>query len=192
MAKGSLDEALRSEEVTSSFEVEVRWKPFFIRPNMVDQPAFKEGAAPGTHGTPPGPYWHWAIDKAKKYGLDMSGRVEKFPDVIYGHRLIHWAEKQGGWKVQHELSGLIFKAFYTDCVFLGLENLAKLAGEAGLDEAAALAYLKSDADTSEVMKEAQDYSRGGVSGVPFFFIGGKPAFSGAQDPRSFAKAIASA
>jgi len=156
---------------------------------MVDQPHFKQGVTPGASGTPAGPYWHWAIDKARRYGLDMSGGVDKFPDVIYGHRLLLWAERVGGWKVQHELSGLIFKAFYSDCVFLGPENLARLAGDAGLDAEAALTYLNSDEDTAEVISQAQRYSEGGVSGVPYFFIDGEPAFSGAQSPQSFAKAI---
>jgi len=192
VAKGSLDVALQSDEVRSNCDVEVRWHPFFIRPNMVDQPQFKDGVTPGSSGTPGGAYWHWAIDKAKKYGLDMSGGIDKFPDVIYGHRLLYWAEKQGGWQIQHDLSGRIFKAFYSDCVFLGPENLARLAGEAGLDADAALAYMRSDTDTAKVKDEARRYSQGGVSGVPNFIINGKPAFSGSQEPRTFASAIVSA
>jgi len=172
--------------------VEVRWHPFFIRPQFVDKQPFKAGVTPGTHGTPPGAYWHWAIEKAGKYGIDMSGGIDKFPDVIYAHRLLFWAEKQGGSQLQHNLSGLIFKAFYSDGVFLSPENLARLAGEAGLDANAALAYMHSDADKAEVMKQARGYSEGGVSGVPYFFINGKGAFSGAQEPMAFAKAILSA
>jgi len=172
--------------------VEVRWHPFFIRPQFVDKQPFKAGVTPGTHGTPLGPYWHWAIEKASKYGIDMSGGVDKFPDVIYAHRLLFWAEKQGGCQLQHNLSGLIFKAFYSDAVFLSPENLARLAGEAGLDANAALAYMHSDADKAEVIKQARGYSEGGVSGVPYFFINGKKAFSGSQEPKAFAKAILSA
>lgn len=159
---------------------------------MVDKPAFKAGCTPGTNGTPAGAYWHWAIEKGQKYGIDMSGGVDKFPDVIYGHRLLHWAEKQGGCQLQHKLCGLIFKAFYTDAVFLSPENLAKLAGEAGLDANAALEYLRSDTDKSEVIKQARGYSDNGVSGVPYFIINGKPVFSGSQEPAAFAKAILSA
>jgi len=132
------------------------------------------------------------VEKARKYGIDMSGGVDKFPDVIYAHRLLYWAEKQGGCQIQHNLSGLIFKAFYSDCVFLSPENLAQLAGEAGLDAAAALAYMRSDVDKAEVMKQAREFSEGGVSGVPYFYINGKPAFSGSQEPKAFVQAILSA
>jgi len=193
VAKGSLDVALQSDQVRSNCDVEVRWHPFFIRPQFVDKPQFKEGVTPGTHGTPgPEPYWHWAIEKAQKYGIDMSGGVDKFPDVIYGHRLLYWAEKQGGWQLQHNLSGLIFNAFYKDCVFLSPKNLAQLAGEAGLDADAALAYMNSDMDKAEVMGEARRSSEGGVNGVPHFSINGKPVFSGSQEPKAFVQAIMSA
>jgi len=187
-----LDTALKSDQVRSNCDVEVRWHPFFIRPNFVDKQPFKEGVTPGEHGTPAGAYWGWAVEKARKYGIDMSGGVDKYPDVIYAHRLLFWAEKQGGCQVQHNLSGLIFKAFYSDAVFLGPENLARLAGEAGLDAGAALAYMRSDEDRAEVIKEAQQYSDGGVSGVPCFYINGKETFSGSQEPAAFAKAILSA
>jgi predicted DsbA family dithiol-disulfide isomerase len=171
--------------------VEVRWHPFFIRPANVGKRG-PEGVVAGTQGTPAGAYWSWAVEPARKYGLDMSGGIDKFPDGIYYHRILYWAEKQGGWKVQHNLSGLLFKAFYSDCVFLGPENLARLAGEAGLDPNAALAYLRSDMDKDEVMKQAQQFVNEGVSGAPTFYINGKAKFSGAQEPRVFVQALLSA
>jgi len=184
--------ALQSEKVRSNCDVEVRWHPFFIRPQFVDKQHFKEGVTPGTHGTPSGAYWGWAVDKASPYGIDMSGGIEKYPDVIYAHRLLFWAEKKGGCKVQHALSGLIFKAFYSDGVFLGPENLASLAGEAGLDADAALAYMRSDKDKANVIKQARRFSKDGVSGVPYFYMNGKPVFSGSQQPNAFTRAILSA
>lgn len=152
----------------------------------------KDGVAPGTGAAPGGAYWHWAIPKASKYGLDMSGGVSRFPYVIYSHRLLYWALRNGTWQQQHDLMGLIFKAFYAEDVYLGPENLAKMAGEAGLDAAAALDYLYTDEDDQEVRRQAQKYSQGGVNGVPFFFINRKPMFSGAQEPATFVHAIMTA
>lgn len=188
MAKGSLDTALASDKVRTC-DVEVRWHPFFLRPANIENPAYAQGATPGEHGSPAGPYWHWAIDKAKQYGLDMSGSVEKWPAILYAHRLLHWAEKNGGWKVQHDLSGIIFKAFYADSVFLGVDNLARLAGQAGLDVEKARAYLLSDEDVMEVKAEAQSYVQGGVNGVPYFYINNTAMYSGAQQPETFVRSI---
>lgn len=141
-------------------------------------------------GTPAGPYWHWAIDRAREYGIDMSGDVDRFPYVLHSHRMLHYAEKTGGWRVQHDLQGLIFKAFYSDNIYLGPENLARLAGQVGLDEAAALAYLKSDKDEAEVKREGLSWS--GIGGVPYFFIDGAQAGSGCQKPSAYASLIIAA
>ena len=122
----------------------------------------------------------------------MSGGVTRYPYVIYSHRLLYWALKHGTWQQQHNLSGLIFKAFYAENVYLGPENLAKMAGEAGLDANAALAYLRTDEDEQEVRSQAKNYSQGGVNGVPYFFINRKAAFSGAQKPETFVRAIMAA
>mmetsp|Transcript_55741 Transcript_55741/g.144964 ORF Transcript_55741/g.144964 Transcript_55741/m.144964 type:complete len:126 (+) Transcript_55741:315-692(+) len=119
----------------------------------------------------------------------MSGSVEKWPAILYAHRLLHWAEKNGGWKVQHDLSGIIFKAFYADSVFLGVDNLARLAGQAGLDVEKARAYLLSDEDVMEVKAEAQSYVQGGVNGVPYFYINNTAMYSGAQQPETFVRSI---
>lgn len=188
MAKGSLDTAIASDRVRNC-DVEVRWHPFFLRPANIENPAYVKGATPGEHGSPAGPYWHWAIDKAKPYGLDMSGGVEKWPAILYAHRLLHWAEKNGGWQVQHKLSGIIFKAFYADSVFLGVDNLAQLAGQAGLDAEEARAYLLSNEDVKDVKAEAQRYMQGGVNGVPYFYINNKPMYSGSQPPETFVRSI---
>jgi len=173
------------------YDVEVRWHPFLIRPD--GKASFdKNGVTPGTGGAPNGPYWHWAIDRARDYGLDMSGSITRYPYVIYSHRLLYWALKNGTWQQQHDLMGLIFKAFYSENVYLGPENLAKMAEEAGLDGGAALAYLRTDEDDQEVRSQARAYSQGGVNGVPFFFINRKAAFSGAQSPATFVRAIMAA
>lgn len=169
--------------------MEVRWHPYFLRPQNIENPEFQRDVTPGEHGTPAGPYWHGYADKAKAYGLNMSGGIKKWPALLYSHRLMHWALKNFGWQTQHNLSGLIFKAFYADSVFLGVDNLAKLAGQAGLDTEKARAYLLSNEDAEEVKAQAQRHMRSGVSGVPFFYINGKPMFSGAQQPETFARSI---
>merc|ERR1712232_99584 len=62
-----------------------------------------------------------------------------------------------------------------------------MGGEVGLNESSVLAYLRSDEDKAEVMREGLSWS--GIGGVPYFFINGRPMFSGCQDPSTFAKAI---
>jgi len=116
----------------------------------------------------------------------MSGGISRFPYVIYSHRLLYWALRQGTWQQQHDLMGLIFKAFYSDDVYLGPESLAQMAGEVGLDAGAALGYLRTDLDDQEVRNQARE---SGVSGVPYFFFNRKAGFSGAQDTAAIERCI---
>jgi predicted DsbA family dithiol-disulfide isomerase len=190
VAKASLDKALAFEYVTSRCDVEVRWHPFFLRPNRLDDPNTQNGIPAGTMGTPAGPYWHHAIDRAAGYGIDMSGGVDRYPNVLFSHRLLHYALEKGVWRVQHDLQGLIFKAFYSENVFLGPENLARLAGEVGFDQSEVLAYLRSDQDREEVKR--QGFSWSGIGGVPYFFINGEPLSSGSQEPEVYMRAITTA
>eukprot|EP00662_Eupelagonemidae_sp_cell21_P008899 gene8899-34771_t len=99
----------------------------------------------------------------------MGGGVTRFPHVLHAHRLLHHAEREAGWRVQHDLAGKavgphallagrVFAAFYADDVFLGTENLARIAAAAGLDEARVLAYLRSTEDEAEVRRTARKYS----------------------------------
>jgi predicted DsbA family dithiol-disulfide isomerase len=120
----------------------------------------------------------------------MSGGVDRVPYVLYSHRLLHFAEKQGGWRVQHDLQGLIFKAFYSDNIYLGPENLSRLAGQVGLDADAALLYLRSDKDEAEVKRQGLSWS--GIGGVPYFHIDGRPAGSGCQKPSAYTSLIIAA
>lgn len=193
MAKAALDIALASRRVQGKYSVEVRWHPFLIRPHFLEIPGVaRNGFLPGEHGAPSGPYWHWAQRRAQQYGIDMSGSVDRFPHVLHAHRILYYAEREGGWRVQHDLAGRIFKAFYSDNVFLGIDNIARMAAESGLDHDAALAYLRSDADEVEVRRQARQFSEGGVTGVPYFYVNRRPAFSGAVDPSGFVDAIESA
>lgn len=190
MAKASLDKALASAAVRDVCDVEVHWRPFFLRPQRLEDPSCREGIVPGTKGTPAGPYWHGFNEKARTYGIDMSGGVKRFPFVLYSHRLLEYAEKTGGWRVQHDLAGRIFKAYYSQGIYLGPENLAKLAELVGLDHDVVLAYLRSDENEAEVKREGLSWK--GIGGVPYSFINGRPAFSGCQDPATFANAIVAA
>ena len=67
--------------------------------------------------------------------------------------------------------------------------LARLAGECGDDEVAALAYLRSEADADAVRAQAERGQRMGISGVPFFIFDGRYGLGGAQPPEVLLDAL---
>ena len=86
---------------------------------------------------------------------------------------------------QNALQEVLFRHYFTDGLFPDGENLAAAAHEVGLDADAARKAAESEENQSAVAAEARQISRAGVSGVPFFFVNGEPAFSGAQPPAVF-------
>jgi len=139
---------------------------------------------------PTGAYWHYAIDRARSLGIDMSGNVggNTFPNTTLAHVLLSWAYEQSPER-QHDLAELIFEAFYAKEVFLDLDALVQLAGQAGYDTHSAREWLASTHGEAAVQAEAR---KSGVSGVPFFIINGEGVFSGAQEPTVFEQAFAEA
>jgi predicted DsbA family dithiol-disulfide isomerase len=103
------------------------------------------------------------------------------------HRLIAWAAGQGG---QAAMLEALQRAHFTDGVDLGSRPaLAAVAGSLGLDEAAALSYLESDAGTEDVRADLAEARQLGITSVPTFVIEGRYAVQGAQDPATLRAAL---
>lgn len=181
MGKAALDKAIGATQ--HLYDVRVTWLPFFLRPGMP-----RDGKLPGVDGAPAGPYWHYAIPRARELGIDMAGGVTRFPNTTLAHCLLHWAHGEKP-EQQHQLAELIFEAYYAKDLFLDLPNLVSLSTKAGYDAGAAHAYLASRRGEEYVHQQA---AAAGVSGVPYFIINGKGVFSGAQDPSAFEAAFAEA
>lgn len=104
-------------------------------------------------------------------------------NTFHSHRLMHFAAAQGKDK---ELSERLFKAYFTDNDNIAdRQMLIKLAGEVGLDEAAAAAVMESDEYSEAVREEESEAGKLGIRGVPFYVFDRKYAVSGAQSPDVF-------
>lgn len=125
--------------------------------------------------------------RGKEIGLDYRFDKALAVNTRAAHRLSHFAKKHGK---QHALMLRLFAAYFTEGLDLGKhEVLADLAVEVGLDRAAALEVLASDAFEADVAADEEQGRAVGVRGVPFFVIDGKFAISGAQSVATFGKAL---
>jgi predicted DsbA family dithiol-disulfide isomerase len=103
------------------------------------------------------------------------------------HRLIAWAAGQDR---QADMLAALQHAHFTEGVDIGSRPaLAAVAGSIGLDEAAALAYLDSDAGTGAVNADLAEARELGITSVPTFVIDGKYAVQGAQEPATLLSAF---
>ncbi|GAA2651290.1 DsbA family oxidoreductase [Paractinoplanes durhamensis] len=103
------------------------------------------------------------------------------------HRLIAWAAGQDR---QAAMLDALQRAHFADGVDLGSRSaLAGVAASIGLDGAAALTYLESEAGTGAVQTDLAEARELGITSVPTFVIDGKYAVQGAQEAATLRTAL---
>ncbi|KAL1500356.1 hypothetical protein AB1Y20_013019 [Prymnesium parvum] len=121
-------------------------------------------------------------------GIAFTGLCDRYPNSLGAHALLQYAAEVAPAK-QNELQEVLFRQYFTDGVCPMGASLAAAAAEVGLDGEAARKYAEAEANQRAVATHAREISRSGVTGVPFFYVNGKPAFSGAQSPSAFLQVI---
>jgi predicted DsbA family dithiol-disulfide isomerase len=92
--------------------------------------------------------------------------------------------------VQGAVKERLLRAYMTEGEAIGeVEVLVRLGAEAGLDADEVRAMLASDTYRHDVKEEESDAAELGISGVPFFVIGGRYAVSGAQPVEVLLRAL---
>ncbi|MEV6342089.1 DsbA family oxidoreductase [Actinoplanes sp. NPDC051851] len=120
-------------------------------------------------------------------GLELDFDRAIAANTFTAHRLIAWA---AGQERQADMLDALQRAHFTDGVDIGSPKaLAEVAGAIGLDTAAALAYLESDAGTGAVDADIAEARELGITSVPTFVIDGKYAVQGAQESAALVSAF---
>jgi predicted DsbA family dithiol-disulfide isomerase len=167
-------------------ELTVQWRAFQLNPDMpaagMDRKAYLEAKFGGPEAA------QRIYDNVRAAGAKESipfafERIPRTPNTVGAHRLIRFGQRGGR---QDEVVSALFQAYFIDGRNIGdPAALARIAGEAGLDEAAAAQYLAGDEDLEQVLAEDAFARKIGIGGVPCFIFDGKYAISGAQEPEAF-------
>jgi len=176
----------------SEYSFSVRWHPFLLRPGM---PVNGKEKAPDTPDNP-------RVNPRMKMmgareGVNFTGLCDRYPNTVATHCALYWAdqeEQRGALPAgfQDRLSDRIFYGYFTAGEYPDVEMLVAAAVEVGLTSAQEHELrqrLENGDDANTIQRIARDYSRQGISGVPFFFFNGQPAFSGAQPEEAFLDAF---
>lgn len=120
------------------------------------------------------------------YGVKFNwAAVTHSPNTVVSHALIDWAPPEK----RRAVVAAIQKAHFEEGRDIGdVSVLAAIARDAGLDEAAAHAALADPARLARIRSEANAASQRGISGVPYYVIGGR-VLNGAQSPDTIRSAI---
>ena len=126
-----------------------------------------------------------AIARGEGLALDYDRAIAA--NTFDAHRLVAWAAAQ---ELQLNMIETLQRAHFTDGVDLGSRaELARLAGEIGLDERAAAAHLATPAGTDAVNADLAEARELGITSVPAFVIDRRYVIQGAQEPAALRSAL---
>ncbi|MCP3465180.1 MULTISPECIES: DsbA family oxidoreductase [unclassified Bradyrhizobium] len=170
--------------------VELNFRPFFLNPwvpregiSREDYLTKKFGSVEAYKGIA-GRVVAAAGEEGLTYRPDL---VQRQPNTIDCHRLIHWAEAAGK---APEMKQRLMELYFRDGGDLTDVNvLVQAAADVGLDADDVRRRLATDEDVALISAQAQDAAEKGISGVPTYVFAQKYAVSGAQDPNLLARAI---
>ena len=187
IGKANLDRALA---LRPDHPFEVEWHPFQLNPQMpsdgMDRRTYLEAKFGGRDEA--ARVYTRVAEAADAAGLtiDLSA-VDRTPNTLDAHRLIHWAGLEG--RQTAAVAGL-FRAYFAEGRDIGDSAvLLELAEQIGLDRAVVERLLRSDADADEIRARDAHARQRGVTGIPTFIIGNRHAVPGAQPPELWTNVI---
>ena len=166
--------------------VRLRWWPFLLNPTLppegMDRSAYLRAKFGGDAAARQ--VYRRIVESAQDDGIAFAfERMKRTPNTILAQRLILLAEQQGRGE---DLIRVLFRALFEQGRDIGhLETLLELAEKAGLDRAAAEAFLRSEEQAKEIVAGAPAgrapgrARRAGVRGRPRAGDRRRPAAGGA-------------
>jgi predicted DsbA family dithiol-disulfide isomerase len=162
--------------------VEVYYRTFFLNPSMPPEGheflSYMDAKAGGR--TPPGGWFEAPSQMGAKAGINFQfEKIERAPNTMLSHRLIAITPSD---KKAAVVDG-IYAAYFEHGHDIGrMEVLLEIASRKGLDKEDIRRQLESGAGEEQVRADVEYAVAVGISGVPFFIVNHKYAFSGAHPP----------
>ncbi|MGB0523237.1 MAG: DsbA family oxidoreductase [Flammeovirgaceae bacterium] len=185
VGKKNLEKAISELD---EFEVNVNWHPYQLDPTIPKEGVDRETYMVNKFGSMER-YEQLAQhlkDAGKKVGINFNP-MNRVPNTLSLHRLLHVADKQG---FSNELKEAFFKAYFEEEVDLTQEaSLCKIMSDFGWTDAQTLEVLSDEEVGYAVKLEINNAYNMNVAGVPYFIINNKYSLRGAQPPEVFSQAL---
>lgn len=187
IGKARLDQALINHP-DHPFTIE--WHPFQLNPGMpvggMDRREYLETKFGGRANAMR--VYGQIAQAAEESGLEIDfAKIERTPNTLDAHRLIHWAGIEGR---QTAVVSALFKAYFQDGQDIGdPATLRAIAEGAEMDGDMIARLLASDADRADIMARDTHARQRGVNSVPTFIVANTHVVPGAQPPELWAQVI---
>ncbi len=162
--------------------VDVRYRTYFLDPTIrPDGEDFLTHMQAKGGGRVPSEQWFAGPREAgKRVGLIFNfDRISRAPNTLLSHQVIALTPPDK----REAVTDAIYAAYFEEGRDIGDVNvLLDIAEAYGLDKQTLGAQLAQAEMRDQILAEAEQAMQLGVSGVPFFVINERYAFSGAQPP----------
>lgn len=181
-----LDEALT--EFAHRDKVEVRYHSFQLSPELTETPKSMNEHLGSRFSPEQLTQMHEQLAaRGAEHGVNFNFDRSLIVNTHKAHELSHLAAAEGK---GHDMTLRLFSAHFTDGVNVAdIDELVRIATEAGLDTATTREALEQGAYTEAVKADIAQARQMGITGVPFFVFAGKYAVSGAQPKEMFLQAL---
>ncbi|EOQ89189.1 DSBA-like thioredoxin domain protein [Leptospira yanagawae serovar Saopaulo str. Sao Paulo = ATCC 700523] len=188
VGKKKLEKALA--QVGNSITPEVRWRPFQLSPEIPEEGidyklhlTQKFGSLDRLDGA-----WKRLTDIGKEIGINFQFQnIPKATNTLVLHALVAALPTL---EEQQNLVERFFAANFENGLDLTDKEVVWNVTEPVYKDRTRFEAIYNDGNLKqEIQKEIQYYHQNGISGVPYFIIGGKYAVSGAQDTSVFVEVI---
>lgn len=171
-------------------QAEVVWRPFQLQPDLpAEGKPWDEVVRTKFGGPERAKAMFQQVAAAGAYdGLRFEfERIPSHPNTRDAHRLVLHAQDAG---VGRQVAEALFAANFTEGRDIGKTGvLADVAAQVGLDRDRVARFLGGDELGRQVDESQAEAASLGITGVPYFVINDKYAFSGAQSLETFVSVL---
>jgi predicted DsbA family dithiol-disulfide isomerase len=184
------------KQVEGELDVEVRWMPFELNPDLPPEGKLQDRHLAEVYGRSAEEVAAMraqmqATAARAGFPMDYTGEGEPPPAMMWNtfeaHKLLRWALAEQGPEAQTRLKLALLKAHFQQRRKVGeREVLLDIAEAEGFDRAAAAEALADEALAVAVRAEEQRGRQSGINSVPSFVLDGKYLIQGAREPEDYA------
>ena len=186
-------------ELEGELDVEVRWMPFELNPDMPPEGKPQDRHLAEVYGRSPGEVASMRVQMQATaaragFSMDYTGEGEEPPAMMWNtfeaHKLLRWALADSGPEAQTRLKIALLKAHFQQRRNVSNRDvLLDIAEAEGFDRVRAAEALDDEALAIAVRAEEQRGRQAGINSVPSFVVNGQYLIQGAREPGDYAQML---